>query len=267
MIKRISCVVERILSNAKSESNQGFRLESMEGRQMLSADVSQLILPAASYSNGVKAVGVTIQATAGQPFTGVIGNVTGLRASVLKNLNGLQASTDWGDGAFPVSSPVTLSVSNGVLIVTGTHTYAYSGNYSFAVPVTTLPNKKGIVTFIADISSNAVVPTPVTADYVVKAGQPVNVDFGTIPFSVGPGYTFQLFSSVNWDEPNGLVGGSSTVTQIGNTGVYDLSGTYTYTKPGYYNVTGYITYNVVLASAGFSHGGIAARFTKTILVV
>jgi virginiamycin B lyase len=69
--------------------------------------------------------GVNIKATAGQLFTGVVANYTGV---ILSSLSSYSANIDWGDGHF-TSGAITLDGQGGV-VISGSNRYAHSGSYT-----------------------------------------------------------------------------------------------------------------------------------------
>ena len=86
--------------------------------------------------------GVTLQETAGVPFTAAVGSFT----STLSSLH-MTAMINWGDGttsvgkilALPVANPGTTPIAGGRFQIVGSHTYANTRSYLVQVIVTAAP--------------------------------------------------------------------------------------------------------------------------------
>src|SRR5205823_6462039 len=79
---------------------------------------------------------VTISATAGEPFSGVVGKIKNL-AGIGADFGNLQGAIHWGDGS---SSTATFSRNtDGSINVLGDHTWQNAGTFSITVNLSRTP--------------------------------------------------------------------------------------------------------------------------------
>jgi hypothetical protein len=95
--------------------------------------------------------GLTIEATEGSAFSGVVARFTD--SDLLSPAGDFTAMIEWGDGT---SSPGTLAGANGSFTVSGTHSYAIAGKLPVHV---TLRDDAGTATAVASGSALVVSPT------------------------------------------------------------------------------------------------------------
>src|SRR5262249_42803862 len=100
---------------------------------------------------------VTITTTPNTSFTGIVGSFTD--TDLVSGAADFVATIDWGDGSLPTVGTVT--GSQGVFSVTGSHSYSAGGEYSVEV---TLTDADGSAT--ASTVSTALVVSPTGVDLV-----------------------------------------------------------------------------------------------------
>jgi hypothetical protein len=189
----------------------------------------------------ITAQGENIQATTGQPFTGVVAKFTDVNASAATG--DFTASIDWGDGT---SSAGTISADpNGGFDVTGTHTYTDQsiwdgvgsgfglpfhfglGNQFFVVRVGISDTATGDQAATRSLATVAPAPPnlAVTADNIAAtAGQPFSGQVATFT-DVNPSATTGDFTaSIDWGDGTSSAG---TISADPNGG-FDVTGTHTY---------------------------------------
>jgi len=243
-------------------------LEPLENRQLLSVSVGSVagttldspppatVLPI----NNVVGVGVTIQAVAGQQFTGVVGMLRGVLPPA-QGLLVLQASIDWGDGSRPSAgsfSPSPAASAVPQLLVDGSHTYSAPGTFKVTVTVFegALPGGTSpvpqVILLVTTINSTAIVspgPIAVAADAVATVtgtGVTINTEAtdlftGTVgivkgwvpPVTTTATQLTRLVASIDWGDKTPLSGGLLVKT---GTGAWDVNGSHVYAKPGTYPI-------------------------------
>ncbi len=95
-------------------------------------DSSKAAVQPASIQLSLPVKGVDVLATPGQSFTDVIAVVHDPGAAP----GALKVTVDWGDGTNDSNAQAVPFGVEGVLVITGTHTYAAAGQYTVAVSVT-----------------------------------------------------------------------------------------------------------------------------------
>ncbi len=179
--------------------------------------------------------GPTLHATAGEPFSGLVGFYA---SPVLDPPYQYSAAVNWGDGS---SSNATLTYGqyNGQFgyLISATHTFAKPGIDTVKVtliespinPASGLPSY--IVEFIAD---KAIVNSSNGVTINESAGKKFTADLGTFTAIAG---THHLFASINWGD--GTIS-EGAITAIGVQGLdvikYQVSGTHVYQNAGIYPI-------------------------------
>lgn len=180
----------------------------------------------ASVTYTVTAQGTNFSATVGQNFSGNVAEFTDGDPQA-----NLSAVINWGDGTSSTSGQISGPSASGVYEVSGSHTYASSGDYQVTITVLDrTDNQSGSGTASASVISDT---------------YPISVS--GLEFSAGVGQTFSgavaqftdadpqptLSASINWGD-----GTASTVgTVSGSNGTYSVSGSHIYTSSGNYQVT------------------------------
>ena len=103
---------------------------------------------------------LTVAATAGTLFSGTLGTFTDFNPNAAKG--DFSASIDWGDGT-AASAGAILTAPNGVLIVTGSHTYATpSASRAIKITVSDVGGSQAVVLGSAHVASTHFSALPVT---------------------------------------------------------------------------------------------------------
>jgi hypothetical protein len=135
----------------------------------------------------------------------------------------LDATINWGDGT---SSAGTVSGGGGSFTVTGSHTYATGGNYTFNVSVADDPPGTATASANGTATINLagqVVLTSAIEGTAVANGTPV----ATFSDSNGGDTTASFTAKIDWGD-----GTTSTGTVSGGGGTFTVSGGHTYTDEG-----------------------------------
>jgi hypothetical protein len=237
-----------------SSSRGRVSFEPLESRQFLSA-APLTLTPAGSATNpgpmtitstAIRCIGVSFNAQATQPFSGLVGEIAGA-----KTTSGLNATIDWGDGTPDTTGTFVYlpsSVANGPLIgIDGNHTYGAGGTYGVTITVTDQvggPGSTTPVVLVFQIKSMAVV-SPENGQGVTlyePAGQQFTATVGTFNY-VPPGTAANevLEAAINWGD--GVI--SQGLIQHLQGTQYAVIGTHTYDAVGQYTVNVLVTANLV----------------------
>ncbi|MGA2501594.1 MAG: hypothetical protein ABSH20_27960, partial [Tepidisphaeraceae bacterium] len=140
------------------------------------------------------------------------------------------ATVAWGDGA---TTPGAVSISNGQIVVTASHTYQTAGGYQ---PVVTLNDPVSSAT----AAPGATISNPLSVTPAAAIGAKQGVSFTTTVASVidaNPGETAgQIGALIKWGDGNTTSGSVS-----GANGSFSVSGTHTYALSGGYTITVTVT--------------------------
>jgi hypothetical protein len=169
--------------------------------------------------------GQPVAATEGQQFNGTVANFLDLNQA---NTSGdFSATIDWGDG---VTDTGTVSGSNGLFTVSGSHTFAEEG--VFTITVTLTDDSPGTASATATIGEgDALTGTGLT----VAPTEGASFSGAVATFSDGgyPGNTPADFTaSIAWGD-----GTSTTGAVSGSPGDFTVSGDHTYADEGSFTVT------------------------------
>lgn len=216
----------------------GVQWEPLESRRLLSTSVTHTIgtppqapLTATRAATSVTATGVTLNIQTGQPFSHQLGTLTGI------SRRGLHANVNWGDGT-PVVRGFIFTNRSGTLTVSASHNYVRPGTFVITVKVWHGSGRRA--TLVAQFQSTANVQ-PGTTTLQPVAGEPFTTTVGSfVPPANGNGMTQAL---INWGD--GQM--SDGTIQPNAQGGQDVVGTHTYSRPGNYRITAFVT-----QSNGFS---------------
>jgi hypothetical protein len=101
---------------------------------------------------------VTIAATAGRQFSGVVGGFSDAFTSV--PASDFTTSVDWGDGTPATPATVEKTTLAGTFVVDGTHTYATAGSHAFTVAVTAKGGGAATLTGTANVAPRGTPTAP-----------------------------------------------------------------------------------------------------------
>ncbi|MBI3838328.1 MAG: exo-alpha-sialidase, partial [Planctomycetia bacterium] len=107
---------------------------------------SVTVTSTAAVRNPISALGISVSPFTGFEFSGAVATFTDDDQNA--PTNGITATIAWGDGH---TSAGILSLSNGVLTVTGTKTYVASGLYSISVTINDTDDNSATVTATANV--------------------------------------------------------------------------------------------------------------------
>jgi PKD repeat protein len=202
----------------------------------------------------ITVVDAPLTGSAGNEIAGVEGSTTGpvvLGSFVDANQGATVADfttapgsvvVNWGDGSAPqtltASDLTSIGTPNGVAwTITAAHTYAEAGTYSYSI---TVHDAGGSATVVA--GSAIIADADLTAGAAVvstgNTGVPLSaVGVGSFT-DANPGATTSDFAgTIYWGD--GSPASAATFT-AGAAGVFDVSGSHTYAKPGVYTVTTHV---------------------------
>jgi hypothetical protein len=199
------------------------------------------LAPSAVVSASAGVEGPTVRATAGVPFSGVVGFYA---SPVLDPPFMYSATVNWGDGG---NSKATLSYGAydgqyGYLI-SATHTFAKPAIAAVKVtlvegpinPSSAMPSR--IVEYITD---KAIVNSPTGVTINESIGKRFTADLGTFWTFVGP----HLSAVITWGDGSSSRGTLTPIRSQGRDGVeYEVVGTHAYKNAGIYPVH-IVVYNV-----------------------
>ena len=194
----------------------------------------------------LQAAGTTLSPAAGTAFSGVVATFTDGNPNA--PISDYQAPTiTWGDGA---TSPGTITTgTNGVLDITGSHTYSAAGVYTASV------------TIVDFGGSSATATTPVTVVPALIEQAPAITSANQVTFTVGSAGSFTITTTgipaaaltVTGTLPGGVI-----FTDDGN-GVGTLAGTPAAGRAG--------TYELTVAASNGTQPDATQEFTLTVLPV
>lgn len=182
---------------------------------------------------------ILITATAGQPFSGLIGTVKNL-AGIAADFSNLQGAITWGDGS---SSAATFSKNpNGSIAISGDHTWQNAGAFTVIVTLSRTPtNSTGgpnifapmrvaTIRTTAKVAQNTV-PTSGGVTFTAVAGQSFTQNLGGFHFL---NVDLLLTPNITWGD------GTTSAGDLGGgllaNGNYTVTGTHTYAQPGQYKI-------------------------------
>ncbi len=190
-----------------------------------SQSAGQVIIPSAATTpgssttaTGAQISGTQVQATAGQPFTGIVATIT----------NGTGAATDygatitWGDGN--TSTGTITADPNGGFDVTGTNTFATAGSFAVTVAVTDA-NGNALGSALTTATVAATAPTVTANGTLISATVGKSFSGGVATFSdSSPGATAGNYTAtIDWGD-----GTTSAGTVAASGGSFVVNGTHTY---------------------------------------
>ena len=182
-----------------------------------------------------------VTAVAGQSLSNVM--VAGVTDSdVNANPANFTAMINWGDGTASNGTVTAVGAGTGNFNVTGTHTYALAGNYTFSVQVTDPSGTKGSATGTATVSAQTGGPANMAARPVAAVANLsfTNATLATFTDSDPNATASDFTASVNWGD--GVSTPSTTVTS-GGPGIFNVLGTHTYNAAGTYTFAVEVTDN------------------------
>jgi len=175
--------------------------------------------------------GVTFTATQGTSFNGLVANFTDGNQSDTASRFG--ATINWGDGT--AASAGVVGGAAGSFNVSGTHTYASSGNFN--VSVSLLNNVTGVT---ATITSTAHVVPNISATgvtFTATQGTPFNGLVANVTDTNLADTAANFSASVAWGD-----GTTSAGVVSGASGSFTVSGTHTYASIGNFTATVSVTH-------------------------
>jgi hypothetical protein len=179
------------------------------------------VIPTDTTSTTLHVTGTTLQATAGQPLTGIVATITG--ADPHATAASFTATIDWSDGH--TSDGTITPDPKGGFDVTGTHTYATESLYPITV---TVHDQNGAVVGTA-LSKASAAPAPPTLDAKGKllgatAGQSFSGVVATFTDVNSQAAVGDFTATIDWGD-----GTTSAGTIVADPkGGFDVTGTHTY---------------------------------------
>lgn len=176
----------------------------------------------------IKASGVTITSTEGQPFTGTVATFTDPDPAA--TAAEYSAMIDWGDAMTSVGT--VTGPMGGPFTVTGSHVYQQEGSYTVTVTITDIdsPTNTATATSTATVDDAALAAT-----CAAPAAIPTSYSGPTAALTDANsfGTTSDFTATISWGDASSSAG---TVTgPMG--GPFVVSGTHTYAAPGPYTIT------------------------------
>lgn len=219
-------------------SRGGVQWEPLESRRLLSTSVTltigslpQVPLTATRAAISSTGAGLTLNIQTGQPFSHQLGTLTGI------SRRGLHANVNWGDGT-PVVRGFIFTDRSGTLHISGSHNYVLPGTFVITVKVWHGSGRRA--TLVAQFQSSANVQ-PSTTTLQPVAGEPFTTTVGSFAApAMSNGMTQALITWGDGQTSDGTI-------QPNAQGGQDVVGTHTYTRPGIYRITAFVT-----QSNGFS---------------
>jgi hypothetical protein len=210
------------------------------------------------------AAGVTLSATEGAPFSGLVATFTdGNPGAVPADFT---ATIAWGDGHSSAGS-IAYDAAHGVFTVSGSNTYAQAGSYSPTVSIHDLGGATALAT-----ASAAIADAPLSAAGTsIKATE--GAGFGGVvatftdanPFATASSFT----ATIAWGDGHTSVG---TIAYDAAHGVFTVSGSNTYAQAGSYSptvsihdlggATALATASAAIADAPLSAAGTSIKATE-----
>jgi hypothetical protein len=172
----------------------------------------------------------TFSAPPGVSFTATVATFSDTLAS--STAGDFTATIDWGDAT---SSAGTVSGGGGTFQVSGTHTYAGTGNFS--VTVTLSDDAPGTAT--ATVTSTAKVASGLSVTAVnisASEGAPFNGTVATFSDSNGKTTPASFTASIDWGD-----GTTTAGTITGGPGSFTVTGQHTYADEGTFTTTVTVT--------------------------
>jgi hypothetical protein len=243
-LRRFWFAQSRTASSTAAFAREGPRLaevEALESRSLLSATINPggPNIPVPTPTPAVVAIatghGVTLDLSAGEAFSGYLGDLVGAKVPAGYKLG---ATINWADGSTPGAGVASIG-STGNIDVAGSHTYASGGTYPISITVTATPAPSGpvnepIILYLGSISSRAIVNSSGSVTLDEKAGTAFTASVGTFSYPAPAG---NLHANISWGDGIDSVG---TITATGVSGVdvinFKVTGTHTYARAGTYPI-------------------------------
>lgn len=196
----------------------------------------------------ITAVGTTINATEGTPFTGTVATVIDPDTSA--TAAEYAATIDWGDSSLPTAGTITGPIG-GPFTVTGSHTYTRFGTYTVTVTITDIDTPSITATAI---STANVADAPITASCTDQISSQTYAGVVASFIDANPfGSASEFTATVNWGDGTPATPG----TISGPTGgPFAVNSAHTYASTGSFTVTTTI----------LSVGGSTATTSCTLLI-
>jgi hypothetical protein len=172
---------------------------------------------------------VPIIATEGMAFSGtVVGSFSDANPGA--TAADFTATIHWGDGS-PATVGVVAGPTGGPFTVSGSHTYAEEGPYTITVTVTDDGGSSATLTGTATVAD---APLSGSCATPVVSGTAFAGPTATFTDQSATGTLSDFSATINWGDgstsPGVITGGPGTAP-------YTVSGTHTYTTPGFYVIT------------------------------
>ena len=177
----------------------------------------------------ITAIGTTISATEGTPFSGTVATVIDPDTSA--TAAEYAATIDWGDSSSPTAGTITGPIG-GPFTVTGTHTYTKFGTYTVTVLVTDIDTPSITATAI---STANVADAPITASCTDQISSQTYAGVVAAFLDANPfGTASEFTATINWGDGTPATAGTIT----GPTGgPFIVNGAHTYASTGSFTVT------------------------------
>jgi PKD repeat protein len=181
----------------------------------------------AQVTTGLSVIASSFSTPEGTPFNGTVATFSDSDTS--KTAADFTVVVNWGDGT---TSPGTVTGSSGSFTVTGPHTYADEGNFTFTVTVTEIgpggatasDSATATVTEADQLAGSPVIFTPL-------AGSPFSGVVATFTDANTAGSASDFTATIDWGD------GTTTAGVVsGGNGTFTVSGTHTYASAGSYPV-------------------------------
>jgi hypothetical protein len=199
-----------------------------DGRSVVPSDATTPPGPTGGPASTVVLSGSPIEATANQPFSGIVATINGLTVDPIAG--GYSATIDWGDNSATSDGTISADPSGGY-DVGGSHTYANAGSFKVTI---TVDDGNGALVGTALTHASVVSPTP-TVDLEAQGthvsatvGQEFTGVVATFTDSRTGAQAADFTATIDWGD-----GISSTGTiSVDANGGFDVTGTHTFTDTG-----------------------------------
>jgi hypothetical protein len=201
----------------------------------------------AQVAAGLSVVATNFSTPEGAAFNGQVATFSD--ADTTKTAADFTVTINWGDGT---TSAGTVTGSSGAFTVTGQHTYADEGAFTFTVTVMEIGGATASGMATATVTeADVLMGTPVS--FAAQTGIPFHGTVATFSDANTANDAGDFTAIIDWGD-----GTTSTGTIVGTGGAYTVSGTHTYASPG--------TFAVLVTLTDDAPGTATATVTSTATV-
>ncbi len=176
----------------------------------------------ATEADSLNGGGLTILPTEGLSFSGTVAQFTDSNTSNVPS--DFTATIDWGDGTTDTGAAVTVSGSNGLFNVSGSHTYAEDGGYQITTTLAdNAPGTASHTAFGSAIVQEGSFTINGTPPLTATEGAAFSGTVATFSDPGSPDAASAFSATINWGD-----GTTDTGTVTGSAGSYTVTGSHTY---------------------------------------